>query len=111
MRLTNSLTRDGQVVSAATCPTGTRLTGGGGDDFTSDGVLFSNAPLDKTSWFVGSTTTNMSATEDDVLAYAVCYNPRGGVPGGSFRVSPTESAKAQSHAMDLLKERRARKFG
>lgn len=98
------------VVSVATCPSGTRLTGGGGDDLTSDGVLFSNSPLDKTTWFVGSTTTDMSATEDDVLAYAVCYNPRGSVPGGSFRVSATEAAETRANAIELLKERLAPKF-
>lgn len=98
------------IVSVAVCPTGTRLTGGGGDDFTSDGNLFSNSPLDKTTWFVGSTTTNLAATEEDVLAYAVCYNPRGSVPGGSFRVSAAEAAKTQAHAIDLLKERLAPKF-
>ncbi|MFJ9315330.1 hypothetical protein ACIRN4_14155 [Pimelobacter simplex] len=97
---------DDLLVSIATCPAGTKLTGGGGDDYTNDGSLFANSPVDRQSWFVSSTTTDLSAT-DDVVSYAVCYNPRGGVPGGTFRREAP--AKPGASAREVVKERLAKK--
>lgn len=97
---------DDVAASIATCPSGTRLTGGGGDDYTADGTLFVNSPLDKVSWVAISTTDSVAAG-DDVQAYAVCYNPRGGVPGGEFRVA---QAQPDAAALADLKERVAKKF-
>lgn len=95
------------LAGIATCPAGTKLTGGGGDDYTSDGSLFINSPLNKQTWMVASSTADLNATSD-VVAYAVCYNPRGGISGGSFRSAPaTPGAKA----LEIAKTRLASKLG
>jgi hypothetical protein len=98
-------TPDG-VIAVATCPAGTHLTGGGGDDVSDDGTLFINSPLDRTSWVVASTTSTLTdVNARSITAYAVCYNPRGGVAGGSFRT--TTPAATLAHAKALA----ARKLG
>lgn len=95
------------VAAFATCPAGTRLTGGGADDYTTDGTSFINSPLDKTTWMVASTSTDLSAANlDNVVAYAQCYNPRGGITGGQFRV-----AGPSTKTLALAKQRIARKHG
>jgi|SRR5690348_3846385 len=102
---------DDAVVAVATCPAGTRLTGGGGDDYTSDGVLFMNSPIDRSTWMVGSTTADVSSSNwSNLVAYAQCYNPRGGVAGGSYRVQPRTAAPSDD-TMALVKQRLARKLG
>lgn len=97
---------DDFLVSIATCPAGTKLTGGGGEDYSDGGSLFANSPLDKMSWYAASSTTDLTAT-DAVTAYAVCYNPRGAVRG-LFRTAP---AKPSTNARDLVKQRLAPKLG
>lgn len=94
------------IVAVAGCPTGSRLTGGGGDDYT-NGSLYVNSPLDKSSWAVFSTADVTTQNPADVTAYAVCYNPRGAVPGGNFRVAgspaPTKSQMAIIRARGMKK--------
>ena len=71
-------------VNTARCPSGTIATGGGGyasgtrdylyysgPDFTADGSLIPN------SWFTGA--------DGDAVAWVVCYNPRGAVPGATTK--------------------------
>ena len=96
------------IVALAACPSGSRLTGGGGDDYTASGTIFVNSPVDKSSWIVISTADVSTENPSDVVAYAVCYNPRGAVSGGNFRTpGPASLTDAQ---MKLIKERGAKKL-
>jgi hypothetical protein len=96
------------VVAFATCPAGTKLTGGGGDDYTDDGVIFANSPLDRSTWMVASTADPIASPADNVMAYAQCYNPRGAIQGGNFRTAP---AKPSASALAIAKDRLAKKVG
>lgn len=98
---------DDYLTSIATCPAGTRLTGGGADTFSTDGSLFVNSPLDKQSWMVMSSTTDLSDTTD-LESYAVCYNPRGGISGAEFRTAP---AAPSAKTLAAAKARLAPKLG
>ncbi|MBC7595345.1 MAG: hypothetical protein H7288_15640 [Kineosporiaceae bacterium] len=96
------------IAAIAACPSGSRLTGGGGDDYTASGTIFMNSPLDKSSWVVVSDADVSAENPSDVVAYAVCYNPRGAVSGGNFRqAGPAPLTDAQ---MKLIKERGAKKL-
>jgi hypothetical protein len=66
------------VVTWATCPAGSKLTGGGYDVDPGNEVL-SSSPYSDNSWYV--VTNGTTSTVLDV--YAMCYNPRGSVPGGT----------------------------
>lgn len=104
------LTGDGLAdvaVAFAECPTGTVLTGGGGEDDTEGGTLWLSEPIDTGVWAVSSSTTPPVDTPDgtpmdELLASAQCYNPKGSVPGASYRKAPTSIE-------DALKARLARK--
>lgn len=94
------------IAAFAVCPAGTKMTGGGGDDYTQDGTMVINSPLDRNIWMVASTTATITVENaENIVAYAVCYNPRGAVAGGDFRVRP------RAADVDLAKERLARKLG
>jgi hypothetical protein len=64
--------------ASATCPEGTRLTGGGGVAAGPDNFLFLTAPDPTTTrtWLASAAPAG-----EEVLAIAICYNPRGTVPG------------------------------
>lgn len=97
------------VAAFAYCPAGTLMTGGGGEDYSSDGVLFVNAPFDRTSWWVVSTTADLSATnQQNVIAFVQCYNPRGGVAGGVFRATTAAPTASQLAAATKLLARKHR---
>lgn len=66
--------------ASATCPAGTRLTGGGGFAAGPDNLLFLSAP-DPTT--VRTWLASAAPSGEDVLAVAICYNPRGAVPGAT----------------------------
>jgi hypothetical protein len=63
----------------ATCPAGTKLTGGGSTNFTGNTTVIS-APQDGAYYGVSFADPTVDAT-DDVSAYAICYNPKGAVSG------------------------------
>jgi len=97
---------DDTVIAVATCPAGTKLTGGGGDDFTSDGVMFSSSPVPGRTWFVGSTTATITADNaSNVTAYAQCYNPRGAVPGGNVRTAGPDAKTLASIKAKVAQKR------
>lgn len=74
----NGDTTDDAVVTWAVCPKGSKLTGGGYDIAPGTEVL-SSSPFSDNSWNV---VTN--GTSSEVLdVYAMCYNPRGSVTGGT----------------------------
>jgi hypothetical protein len=66
--------------ASATCPVGTRLTGGGGVAAGADNLLFLSAP-DPTT--VRTWLASAAPAGEEVLAIAICYNPRGAVPGAT----------------------------
>lgn len=73
--------------------------------------LFMNSPVSRSTWIVGSTTADVSPSNwENLVAYAQCYNPRGGVAGGSYRVQPRTAAPSDD-TMALVKQRLARKLG
>jgi hypothetical protein len=87
------------IAAFATCPAGTRLTGGGGDDFTSDGVMWTTSPASRTTWVVSTTSATLTAENaENLIAYAQCYNPRGAVPGGELRTSSPTRPSAETMA-------------
>lgn len=81
------------IAAFATCPSGTRLTGGGGEDDTSGGSFWLNEPISKDTWMVASTQATLTqANADHVWATAQCYNPRGAVSGAAFRTAQPSPA-------------------
>lgn len=92
------------IFAIAECPLGTRLTGGGGEDYTADGVMYVNSSLDKTSWFAATTADVATADPTDLVVTAICYNPRGSVSGGFFK-----TAAASASTFELAKEKVAAK--
>jgi hypothetical protein len=94
------------IISVATCPTGTKLTGGGVDNFTATGFTLVDSP-DANSWvvYVGVDDVVEPAPHDaedtpaNVTAYAVCYNPRGLVAGGQPNARAAKPAITLSPAM------------
>ena len=90
--------------SAAQCPRGTLLTGGGVDDYT-DGVVVWNSPTDDgTGWVAAVAGDSGTSTAQDLQAYAVCYNPYGGPTGTTFSAAShgTFKVSAEDRA-DLLR--------
>lgn len=92
----------------ASCPTGTVLTGGGGEDDTPGGTLWLSEPVDTGVWAVASSTAPDSATipdgtaSDAIYAQAQCLNLKGSVPGASYRT-------AHQDPIDVIKARAAGK--
>jgi hypothetical protein len=64
----------------ATCPAGTKLTGGGAFAAGTDNVLFASAPNPMVS---GTWAASAVPSGEDLFAIAVCYNPKGAVPGAT----------------------------
>jgi hypothetical protein len=68
------------LLAVAVCPAGTKLTGGGVDNFTG-GATFFNGPDADGAWYGAAEADPAVNLPEDVAAYAICYNPRGVVPG------------------------------
>jgi hypothetical protein len=69
------------LLAVATCPAGTRLTGGGLEDYTQSGVVVVSAPdPDATSW-EAMAWVDPAVQEDPtaLVAWAMCLNPKGAV--------------------------------
>jgi hypothetical protein len=95
------------IVSVADCPTGTKLTGGGYEDYTASGQTFASY-ADANSWVVVSGVDSDDTTVDtpsDLIASAVCYNPRGLVSGSQPNARAAATAISLSPA---AKEKLAR---
>lgn len=92
------------IIAVATCPTGTKLTGGGVDNFTATGVTLVDSP-DANSWWVFVQVEDVPVHQagdspENVTAYAVCYNPRGPVAGGQPNARAAKPAITLSPAMN-----------
>lgn len=84
------------LIAIATCPAGTKLTGGGVDNFTGGTATVINSPSGGNEWAGASFADPTVDAVDDLQAYAICYNPRGGVLPGS--VTTLSQAKASAQA-------------
>jgi hypothetical protein len=70
------------AVAVATCPKGTILTGGGGfAKYTGDALWYSGPGKRPNTWEVDSDGDGVANNGKELIAYAVCYNPRGAVRG------------------------------
>jgi hypothetical protein len=69
------------AVATAVCPAGTILTGGGGfTTYTDDWIYYTGPGMAPNSWEVDSNGNGAAANGNQrVIAWAVCYNPRGEV--------------------------------
>ena len=91
---------DDSVLSWASCPAGTTVVSGGYD--IDPGVeVVSSSPWNDNTWNVVTTGTSSSA-----WPYAVCYNPRGTVTGGT--AVKGAAAAAQSSKVAALAQRAGR---
>jgi len=93
------------LLAVAVCPVGTKLTGGGVDNFTGGSTVL-NGPDAGGAWYGAADADPAVNFPEDVAAYAVCYNPRGAVPGamtlGAAR-SASESTASERLARMLDK--------
>ncbi len=96
---------DDLISAFATCPTGTMLTGGGRSDWTETGFLVDSRPLGQGTWAV-SAFADSTDQGSDLEAYAVCYNPKGAVPGASTaRTSPAGTSGVVADYLGELERR------
>jgi len=66
--------------ASAACPSGSKMTGGGGVTFVVGDSIWGNAPTAANEWSVGDNDGGVSGG-DQLFAVAICYNPQGAVPG------------------------------
>lgn len=80
------------LIAVATCPAGSKLTGGGVDNFAVFGTgTLSNSPSGN-AWFGAALADQLNGDlASDVESSAICFNPRGPVAGA---VSTTSAATA-----------------
>ena len=88
------------LLAVAVCPEGTKLTGGGVDNFTG-GATFFNGPDAAGAWYGAAEADPAVNLPEDVAAYAVCYNPRGAVPG-AMTLAAARSASPEASATERL---------
>ena len=89
------------LLAVAECPAGTKLTGGGVDNFTGYPTVY-NGPDAAGAWYGSSFADPAVDAPSDLTAYVVCYNPRGAVPGAMT----SDGARSVSEA--TVSERLAR---
>lgn len=97
------------IVAIATCPSGTKMTGGGSQDYTASGYVFVNAP-DGQSWEVVTLTDNETAEDpEDLIASVVCYNPSGSVVGAAeLGAQSTSRDSIPDDLLAMVRQRAAR---
>lgn len=90
---------DDAVVAVAVCPAGSQVVGGGGGDWTTDGIIYYSAPDGSDAWVVVSDTTALNATNAaDLEAYARCWNQHA-------NVASTLSATKSAHQLSALSQK------
>jgi hypothetical protein len=68
------------LAALAFCPPGTQVTGGGTDNITNSPLVIDSPDIGL--WISAAFDVDPAAhTADELLAYAICYNPKGAVPG------------------------------
>jgi hypothetical protein len=93
------------LLAVASCPAGSSLTGGGGQAV---GVydLYLSAPWAVRQWAAAASyDPTQGDLPTDVTAYAICYNPRGAVPGATA----LSAASSRAQLMATLKAKLARR--
>jgi len=96
-------TSDDAVVAVAVCPAGSQVVGGGGADFTDDGVMFYSEPDGNDAWVVVSSTAGLTeANAADVEAYARCWNPRANVASDTGATEGQAQPQSQAPAHHSL---------
>jgi hypothetical protein len=97
------------IAAAATCPAGSRLTGGGLDNFSS-GIEVIDAPTNDgtPTWLVASTADPALDVATDVTAFAVCWNPTGPVAGANSLGFRSTTSPSEVHLSARDKERIAK---
>lgn len=71
---------DDAVVAFAVCPAGSQVVGGGGSDYTDDGIMFYSEPDGPDAWLVVSDTATLTdANAANVEASARCWNQHANV--------------------------------
>jgi len=91
-------TSDDAVIAVAVCPTGSQVVGGGGADFTDDGVMFYSEPDGTDAWLVVSSTAALNDTNAANLeAFARCWSPRSNVTSSLRLAPPKHSLSAAGH--------------
>jgi hypothetical protein len=76
------------LLAVAECPTGTKLTGGGIDNFSS-GFTYVDSP-DTGAWIALSGADPSVDATADLVDYAICYNPKGAVAGAQTFTAKTK---------------------
>jgi hypothetical protein len=71
---------DESLMAIADCPAGTKMTGGGVDNFTGE-VTYVDSPGPGGTWWAAALADPSINEVTELSAYVVCYNPRGAVPG------------------------------
>ncbi len=95
---TSDDTTDDAVIALAVCPAGSQVVGGGGADFTDDGVMFYSEPDGSDTWLVVSSTAGLTDTNaENVEAHARCWNPRANVSSTARVMPPKHSLSAAGH--------------
>jgi hypothetical protein len=96
---------DNVLAAFVDCPAGTKVTGGGFENYTGYPTIISEQS--DNGWFVASTATAGESGED-LYAAVTCYNPRGAVPGANTTASrakpsgPTHEAIASHNSLSKL---------
>lgn len=94
---------EGVIFSWAYCPPGTKMTGGGTENYTT-GVNFVDAPDDDNGWVALTDASEVDGDiPSDLMTWAVCYNPRGAVPGAS-----RAAAKSSPHLSAAMRAKIAK---
>jgi hypothetical protein len=88
------------LLAIAVCPDGTKLTGGGVDNYTGGATVW-NSPDAEGVWYGAADADPAVNAPEDVVAYAVCYNPRGAV-AGAMTPSAAKSASPRAIAAERL---------
>ena len=82
---------DDAIVAQASCPAGSQLTGGGSADYTTTGAVVESAPYPNETYVVVALISETPPQPEDptnLIASAICWNPKGGL-SGSYRKSTT----------------------
>lgn len=100
---------DDTLAASAVCPTGTKVVGGGVDNFTGNPTAI-NSPGGSQAWDGAALADPNTNTVGDLVTYVVCYNPRGAVAGSKSTASAAVAGvttKVAQSPMDALRNKLA----
>jgi hypothetical protein len=93
------------IIATVRCPAGSMLTGGGNDDLTATGFGVLNSPSsDGKGWIVADVVSPTGGdVGTDLVAYAVCLNPKGAVGTGGLAFSRSSAGHVSLTAAQRAK--------